>query len=212
MCGADLASVSMAAAWAGSSPRVRSGRSGRQDHAGRGRIISACAERTAYPQAHITGQRDHLRVCGADEAITAIIGPAPGSSPRVRSGRGWSRGCRRACGIISACAERTAAPLMASVTMGDHLRVCGADVVVRRPLPDDSGSSPRVRSGRSSSSWRCTAAGIISACAEWTTNRNTMPITIKDHLRVCGADDVMLPVLRYRMGSSPRVRSGHERR
>ena len=52
--------------------------------------------------------------------------------------------------------------------------------------------------------------GIISACAERTSQKTFMLSVLWDHLRVCGADPKPLPHSLAGQGSSPRVRSGQE--
>ena len=51
--------------------------------------------------------------------------------------------------------------------------------------------------------------GIISACAEQTSTGCPSSPAPRDHLRVCGADGMVLPPIGCHMGSSPRVRSRH---
>ena len=111
-------------------------------------------------------------------------------------------------GIISACAERTLRCTGPRRRCGDHLRVCGADVVEYAVLEYEPGSSPRVRSGRSSVGMRATRGGIISACAERTTPGTCRPSRRWDYLRVCGADGVGQAERLVAQGLSPRVRSG----
>ena len=74
----------------------------------------------------------------------------------------------------------------------DHLRVCGADVVV--PLADEKmeGSPPRVRSRRSWCVFLWVAGRITSACAEQTPSLERIAKIARDHLRVCGADDIVI--------------------
>ena len=50
-------------------------------------IISACAEQTYMVVNYAPGAWDHLRVCGADDGVQAILTTDKGSSPRVRSRR-----------------------------------------------------------------------------------------------------------------------------
>ena len=66
VCGADESWTLPEAAETGSSPRVRSGLAGRFRRTRTGRIISACAERTACSASTRHPPWDHLRVCGAD--------------------------------------------------------------------------------------------------------------------------------------------------
>ena len=156
---------------------------------------------------------------------------ATGSSPRVRSRRWPSAktsgfdGIISACaeqthsyatrnqiaGIISACAEQTSMALRTATGGWDHLRVCGADPPTSSLLIFRSGSSPRVRSRRPGLVEQGSEHGIISACAEQTSTESTACGVLRDHLRVCGADVRMPRSLRPHTGSSPRVRSRHER-
>ena len=150
-------------------------------------IISACAEQT-------DGGFRHLR-------------RRPGSSPRVRSRPHGFVDVHAVPGIISACAEQTPAKPVSVGRMGDHLRVCGADVVHHFPEKQLKGSSPRVRSRLLAAVIEADQNGIISACAEQTDRTPTANRRRRDHLRVCGADFSYLMLHSLERGSSPRVRS-----
>ena len=130
-----------------------------------------------------------------------------GSSPRVRSRHGLFRCSRLFRGIISACAEQTAARPWTRSRSRDHLRVCGADSNMADAASRYWGSSPRVRSRLDGGELLETAAGIISACAEQTTLTGVPLRNMRDHLRVCGADLAVQRILGQYLGSSPRVRS-----
>ena len=92
-------------------------------------------------------------------------------------------------------------------TTRDHLRVCGADRPTRTPTGRRRGSSPRVRSRRTVRGCASRPRGIISACAEQTSQAQSNATAAKDHLRVCGADALNLGGAEQHEGSSPRVRS-----
>ena len=130
-----------------------------------------------------------------------------GSSPRVRSRLDVLHRFVSGVGIISACAEQTSGRVTFSSTVGDHLRVCGADFVTQLPGRVASGSSPRVRSRRRRRPDPDRLDGIISACAEQTARPSTRSCGGRDHLRVCGADPGYSGSLDLDKGSSPRVRS-----
>ena len=170
-------------------------------------ITSACAEQTHRQVWFDLPWTDHLRVCGADRTLGHLHRRGRGSSPRVRSRRETLRqvGARR--GIISACAEQTQPPVMATSPHRDHLRVCGADCEASRAAKTANGSSPRVRSRLSNKDIGAFAYGIISACAEQTSTGRPLYPTAEDHLRVCGADWSRAIARLASMGSSPRVRS-----
>ena len=130
-----------------------------------------------------------------------------GSSPRVRSRPAGDRHGHGRGRIISACAEQTGIRQRPLHSIGDHLRVCGADVCTVSSAIAPVGSSPRVRSRRAVPELQRQSGRIISACAEQTTRCTSPVIAAPDHLRVCGAD---LPTTFHSLGmtgSSPRVRS-----
>ena len=192
----------------GSSPRVRSDPHVMDDDVTRSGIISACAERSVR---HILARSipwDHLRVCGAVDYIDLGIELPVGSSPRVRSGQMPLMKFSALSRIISACAERSTPTSSPSVAATDHLRVCGAVIVVRPRDEEQTGSSPRVRSGLRRRAVRGVLRRIISACAERSA-LGGLPLRLgTDHLRVCGAVRACIWSCLIELGSSPRVRSG----
>ncbi len=207
MCGADSNWQCDIDTGVGSSPRVRS-RLGVYVGAPVARgIISACAEQTAILTSRCSAGADHLRVCGADVNAQLVNGGFVGSSPRVRSRPCPTRSWSRSPGIISACAEQTQIPRIRPALDGDHLRVCGADQVRDTMYGTSQGSSPRVRSRPLDHREHHSSTGIISACAEQTSQACIPRHPTRDHLRVCGADWLKSWVITHPLGSSPRVRS-----
>ena len=85
--------------------------------------------------------------------------------------------------------------------------MCGADFEGRTATVAIEGSSPRVRSRLALLDFHAAELGIISACAEQTMATVTWSASHRDHLRVCGADEVDLFEAMCHQGSSPRVRS-----
>ena len=85
--------------------------------------------------------------------------------------------------------------------------MCGADRGQSIPVQGRRGSPPRVRSRRPPCAPGRYRGGITSACAEQTVPHVGSTNARRDHLRVCGADDVFVFVLMHREGSPPRVRS-----
>ena len=192
----------------GSSPRVRSGRTGQQPLGAGPGIISACAERSSQASASLSGSGDHLRVCGAvEKAPKPKFGPE-GSSPRVRSGHVVVGVVHGDGGIISACAERSYGLAIFIRPSWDHLRVCGAVSPPCSSSLSSRGSSPRVRSGPASAACSTPSPGIISACAERSRRTVSAGTILRDHLRVCGAVAARANLGVENPGSSPRVRSG----
>ena len=107
VCGADCSPPSCAPSCAGSPPRVRSRRSLVPVLWGTSWITSACAEQTAGLANKAVTHADHLRVCGADMALSALPSLNLGSPPRVRSRPATASASPWATGITSACAEQT---------------------------------------------------------------------------------------------------------
>ena len=110
-------------------------------------------------------------------------------------------------GITSACAEQTRHGRKSNAPNKDHLRVCGADTPVVSILAAGVGSPPRVRSRLLGSVIEHLVIGITSACAEQTPELKLFVCTVRDHLRVCGADAHNIPSEARGEGSPPRVRS-----
>ena len=130
-----------------------------------------------------------------------------GSPPRVRSRPGGDDDDVPEWGITSACAEQTRRTMRCPTCYGDHLRVCGADVLLVLGIVIERGSPPRVRSRLTYHCSNSITERITSACAEQTGRRGIPQAVRRDHLRVCGADPLTShdPVWTY--GSPPRVRS-----
>ena len=130
-----------------------------------------------------------------------------GSPPRVRSRPLEGLVTFGVDGITSACAEQTAICPTPSYTTADHLRVCGADVVLFLTLRRLGGSPPRVRSRHRELTQQSPRRGITSACAEQTDGVLMRTSPSEDHLRVCGADIKDKAAKLAARGSPPRVRS-----
>ena len=143
-------------------------------------------------------------------AVLDVLLDAQGSPPRVRSRRASLLILLSLLGITSACAEQTGYCHCSGPFIGDHLRVCGADVVKDVLKRLDKGSPPRVRSRRERVPCEDQSGGITSACAEQTPYSRRTPYRRPDHLRVCGADDCYFFFVARGLGSPPRVRSRPE--
>ena len=207
MCGADTAYRYRVRVLRGSPPRVRSRRVEWPVGLPAMGITSACAEQTYPRPAPQIIRRDHLRVCGADIVAMPANGLLMGSPPRVRSRHRHGGRYAGGRGITSACAEQTTARAWACSPGRDHLRVCGADILLHPYEPHTVGSPPRVRSRLENRIEVTHASGITSACAEQTGRRDRFGYPSGDHLRVCGADLDETGRDRTAEGSPPRVRS-----
>ena len=207
VCGADAGYAGRCTGDDGSPPRVRSrhiapGEPGHVDG-----ITSACAEQTTFTGAVFRTSEDHLRVCGADVFRLSGTLETPGSPPRVRSRQPSRAWMVAPDGITSACAEQTGFLHCDAARSWDHLRVCGADYPIHRPARRRRGSPPRVRSRHVGGRRTGRPVGITSACAEQTSFARRSSSAMRDHLRVCGADDGHRTDMTLDDGSPPRVRS-----
>ena len=211
MCGADLNESARHSAVSGSPPRVRSRQSTSAQRMVPRRITSACAEQTWGNRPHPNDGWDHLRVCGADPKTMTRLTARKGSPPRVRS-RLLGCAADEVDGITSACAEQTMPCSRPRASVGDHLRVCGADILQFLFDLFAKGSPPRVRSRPPPVIRPWASRGITSACAEQTTGTTPPKSWAWDHLRVCGADPVTVIGYGGDGGSPPRVRSRLRRR
>ena len=212
VCGADFLGCHWSPPFLGLPPRVRSRpRRGYRQHVGRG-ITSACAEQTTAPKAMTGTPRDYLRVCGADLVVFGVYGDDGGLPPRVRSRQPVLTGREASRGITSACAEQTQSSAQPPSSGGDYLRVCGADGYLGRFTGRGTGLPPRVRSRQPPLVRLRTVRRITSACAEQTFLCERGHFHLRDYLRVCGADTVMLASAGAESGLPPRVRSRRIRR
>ena len=109
----------------GSSPHVRGAHARRTPASGRCGIIPACAGSTARSSVPHAGRRDHPRMCGEHDELTAHRPLTLGSSPHVRGAQGLASHIRKETGIIPACAGSTDAPAWPSPRRRDHPRMCG---------------------------------------------------------------------------------------
>ena len=146
-------------------------------------------------------------MCGADCDDGVASAQIRGSPPRVRSRQNGRDSSNVALGITSACAEQTLKRVHGRFRFRDHLRVCGADELADALVELTVGSPPRVRSRRRQPHQPGRPAGITSACAEQTGSFGSRPMSIRDHLRVCGADPTRTRARSPPSGSPPRVRS-----
>ena len=191
---------------------MRGSRQRRESHAaGRG-IIPAHAGLTKTLFASKDGQRDHPRACGAH--VDAIIDAwrVWGSSPRMRGSPPHPHHHLARPRIIPAHAGLTGGRFVASSTVWDHPRACGAHCVLESFAAAHLGSSPRMRGSPSCVKQQNHDLGIIPAHAGLTMMIARFLINNGDHPRACGAhyDDCKIPYQQW--GSSPRMRGSREHR
>ena len=171
-----------------------------------GGIIPAGAGLTASRRGRAAGRWDHPRGCGAHSGNHLIEQICSGSSPRVRGSLFCVFIRAGNCGIIPAGAGLTPAMPRPNQPYRDHPRGCGAHCLTVICQRRGSGSSPRVRGSQVKVSSKCFNPGIIPAGAGLTASRRGRAAGRWDHPRGCGAHSRRATTIRWRSGSSPRVR------
>ena len=190
----------------GSSPRVRGKLAGRGSGLRLGRLIPACAGKTARAAYGLRTSRAHPRVCGENIARPKLACGIEGSSPRVRGKHPLDALGARAARLIPACAGKTGHHLPPVHGRRAHPRVCGENPSFSAMPSATAGSSPRVRGKRGIGGQRRYRQGLIPACAGKTTFRWPGRRSRRAHPRVCGENLRLIAGTGPQMGSSPRVR------
>ena len=194
---------------AGSPPRVRGKRSGRQKDEDTKRITPACAGKTSGSLPMVSASTDHPRVCGENARTVQKSARWSGSPPRVRGKHRDNApfACRRR--ITPACAGKTDGTGFHIFAFADHPRVCGENYSIASCFVKNSGSPPRVRGKPGLMAWMANRDRITPACAGKTGGLRYSTFPLTDHPRVCGENfSGFLECLRV-YGSPPRVRGKH---
>ena len=176
----------MRRAGGGSSPRVRGKRFIHWWGPFQGRLIPACAGKTAYDITRLRKAGAHPRVCGENDIVKFGKAAAQGSSPRVRGKHQPRRRLRRARRLIPACAGKTPCAVVPTNISGAHPRVCGENSFGRSGTLSLRGSSPRVRGKLEETCEHHTSKGLIPACAGKTRALLVLMFERWAHPRVCG--------------------------
>ena len=102
---------------------------------------------------------------GLKIAISGLVSPSPGLSPRVRGNLFISLRQSERTGSIPARAGEPSLMHEISVFKEVYPRACGGTVAAERILAESSGLSPRVRGNREAGSRAPPFCGSIPACA-----------------------------------------------
>ena len=206
VCGENSSLWSRSYASTGSSPRVRGKRGGAPGVLVLRGLIPACAGKTAPSSSTPAATSAHPRVCG--ENLDGVLdgGPTSGSSPRVRGKQSRGAPCRRATGLIPACAGKTQQAAAECQVWPAHPRVCGENAHQDRPPQPPAGSSPRVRGKRAARPGVQVGDRLIPACAGKTSPGRQRGSRTAAHPRVCGENTTAVAARPRACGSSPRVR------
>ena len=213
VCGENSPAYSPTAGLVGSSPRVRGKRADRCAGQPRKRLIPACAGKTRRRRGGGPGRTAHPHVCGENDPIVLPERLLQGSSPRVR-GKHWDWAVPGAgCGLIPACAGKTASDRLDHQERSAHPRVCGENDLAGADSQAEWGSSPRVRGKRRPHPRLRSPVGLIPACAGKTLSTHFWRARPTAHPRVCGENGALDQQVDQVVGSSPRVRGKpHPRR
>ena len=196
----------------GSSPRVRGKRGRSAMPVSTGRLIPACAGKTARTATTRARQRAHPRVCGENSIQIQEMSDMFGSSPRVRGKHGFRDCAVDAARLIPACAGKTWTRPAGPRPRPAHPRVCGENLRGRSGGLLEAGSSPRVRGKRPAAGGGPREPGLIPACAGKTSRILNPARRLAAHPRVCGENSVFFAYSDRSTGSSPRVRGKRPRR
>ena len=130
---------------AGSPPRVRGKEAAAMGKACAEGITPACAGKRRQTSGPSAAREDHPRVCGEKLFYDGPGQGAQGSPPRVRGKAITSFTTPFNFGITPACAGKRRNGAGSREVLGDHPRVCGEKVWLRRYHLKQKGSPPRVR-------------------------------------------------------------------
>ena len=211
-CGELLDGETERAYDAGSSPRMRRTRAGLVGRLRSGRIIPAHAGNSLDTQPGRHATADHPRACGELLNRSRGVPLITGSSPRMRGTPDRLAAVLAPKRIIPAHAGNSLRLSPPTACRTDHPRACG-ELWLHVDRPHALvGSSPRMRGTPCRASHTAIRTRIIPAHAgnsHWCSNPG-WPST--DHPRACGELCLRAAPLRFRRGSSPRMRGTLEGR
>ena len=206
VCGENLTPSGRLVIDGGSSPRVRGKPLTLEGCVQAGRLIPACAGKTAAGSTRRPRRPAHPRVCGENALSDMGAYTGDGSSPRVRGKPAQRVAVDLVGGLIPACAGKTRLPRLAHRCQAAHPRVCGENLRLHRDVSCGQGSSPRVRGKPSLIVLARGVARLIPACAGKTGTRASRASSVRAHPRVCGENFGSIRKINGGKGSSPRVR------
>ena len=146
---------------------------------------------------------------GENEQGTKTISHQPGTSPRARGKHLHLQPWLAVNRNIPACAGKTRHRNLTTLSMREHPRVRGENVVDNTKAEKEAGTSPRARGKLMCFSSHFRDRGNIPACAGKT--RKTLPgrTTKREHPRVRGENIKAYSRYFWLRGTSPRARGKH---
>ena len=145
-------------------------------------------------------------MCGENSTNSDKAASILGSPPRVRGKQMMNEFIGTLGRITPACAGKTIVGKNCKILNWDHPRVCGENGLLLKMAAAMSGSPPRVRGKRSTSTISIRTRRITPACAGKTSSYKDNKLSYWDHPRVCGENSNDSRVYGAVSGSPPRVR------
>ena len=211
-CGENCVGMMLAAARAGSSPRVRGKLESRLQRRAPAGLIPARAGKTPPGAGPPSGRAAHPRACGENGVDLGAAQAAGGSSPRVRGKLAVGRRSTDPRGLIPARAGKTGARPCTCCDTGAHPRACGENSRTVDHDGDPDGSSPRVRGKQPHRRSRRRPRRLIPARAGKTPRTTPSNPRSRAHPRACGENVTVDGYAADAEGSSPRVRGKQRER
>ena len=194
---------------AGSSPRGRGKRRGRQAGRRRRRLIPARAGKTWGWLLRARPPRAHPRAGGENPAVCVSTIPTDGSSPRGRGKHGNRLQHPNRGGLIPARAGKTRSVASMSTVRPAHPRAGGENIQTAVQAVADFGSSPRGRGKPSGRAESTPTSRLIPARAGKTSKEPPTFWKPRAHPRAGGENVLRTQDRRTDHGSSPRGRGKH---
>ena len=168
--------------------------------------IPAYAGKTAWRVWLSRLRAEHPRVCGENHTAMMQAKDAAGTSPRMRGKRPGQATLWGDIRNIPAYAGKTGLILTSGLTLTEHPRVCGENMMRLALLMAGTGTSPRMRGKREHGGLAGSTSRNIPAYA----GKTRVSIPAKggnaEHPRVCGENQHVNLNLGAGSGTSPRMR------
>ena len=128
-------------------------------------LIPACAGSTRPVWGGASERPAHPRMRGEHRCFCRGAGDGRGSSPHARGALCSPPRCRRAVGLIPACAGSTGTAAIACPPCPAHPRMRGEHSILGGGVEVQGGSSPHARGAPAPRTPTCRGDGLIPACA-----------------------------------------------
>ena len=175
------------------------------------RITPAGAGKTTNPQIQKINAQDHPRRCGENIQLCCMDHTTLGSPPQVRGKPLSDYDGSGTNGITPAGAGKTMPVIISSITLWDHPRRCGENMLLARLSFLVVGSPPQVRGKLIDEVQDRFQDRITPAGAGKTDTLHAVGHGLEDHPRRCGENYGWTEGKKHYFGSPPQVRGKHGR-